>query len=163
MSPLRGRFTDDNTSSIAALAVSAELDTLSRPCSSSGGQDASRMYTEANFVTYNLICVFTTIRQTPCLSVHYIVMGNSESKTHPREPPVSWRAAIWRRLQIWEELKPYLIRVVNAIGGSKCDMTRGREWESERLITNVSRRKNDRGLKTPHGPTTRSVISESRR
>ncbi|KAE9380825.1 hypothetical protein N431DRAFT_449575 [Stipitochalara longipes BDJ] len=46
-------------------------------------------------------------------------MGNSESKATAREPPVSWRAAIWRRLQIWEELKPYLTRVIEAIGGGK--------------------------------------------
>jgi hypothetical protein len=90
-------------------------------------------------------------------------MGSSESKTHPREPPVSWRAAIWRRLQIWEELKPYLIQVIKAVGGGKCDMTRDREWESKRLITNVSRRKNDSAPKTPPAPTTQSIINEYRK
>ncbi|KAK1750491.1 heterokaryon incompatibility protein-domain-containing protein [Echria macrotheca] len=44
-------------------------------------------------------------------------MGSTNSKlANTREPPVSWRAAIWRRLQIWRELRPYFIQVAQAVG-----------------------------------------------
>src|SRR5450756_597412 len=90
-------------------------------------------------------------------------MGSSESKTHPREPPVSWRVAIGRRLQIWEGLKPFLIQVITAVGLGKYDMTRDRKWKSKRLITNVSRRRNDSHPRTPHARAARSSVINERR
>lgn len=71
---------------------------------------------------------------------------------------------MWRRLQKWEELKPYVIQIIKAVGLGKCDMTSDREWKSERLIANVSRRRIDSVPSTPHAQTACcSVVNEPRR
>lgn len=59
---------DDN--SIAALAASPELDTGLEHAGQAGAKMPVEYILQGKFVTYNLICIFTTIRQTPCLLVH---------------------------------------------------------------------------------------------
>ncbi|KIW08032.1 uncharacterized protein PV09_00976 [Verruconis gallopava] len=72
-------------------------------------------------------------------------MGSSNSKTGPEQQPLSWREAIGRRLRLWREFRPFVVRIVNAVGfagrnviagllESRTEPERGSRTESEDRI-----------------------------